>query len=81
MMNLKNFVKKFLKRERGRMGHIIKKIIGDVDKDPNYDNLVIEDNVNGQIHIHIKNIRLDMWRKEFNVFYKAIKESYEKLRK
>ena len=63
------------------MGHIIKKIIGDVDKDSNYDNLTIEDNANCQIHIHVKNIRLDMWRKEYNVFYKALKEAHDKLRK
>jgi len=63
------------------MGHIIKKIIGDVDKDLNYDNLTIEDNANGQIHIHVKNIRLDMWRREYNVFYKALKEAHGKLRK
>jgi Cu2+-containing amine oxidase len=62
------------------MGHIIKKILGDVDTDSNYENLIIEDNANGQIHIHIKNIRLDMWRPEYNIFYEAIKESYTKIK-
>ena len=63
------------------MGHIIKKIIGDVETDPQYENLIIEDNANGQIHIHVKNIRLDMWRKEYNIFYNALKEAHGKLRK
>ena len=63
------------------MGQIIKKIVGDFDKDPNYENLTVEDNANGQIHIHYGNIRLDIWRKEYNVFYKSIKESYEALGK
>jgi len=62
------------------MGHIVKKIMGDVGTDPNYENLTIEDNANGQIHIHIKNIRLDMWREEYNVFYDAVEKSHNKLK-
>ena len=63
------------------MGHIVKKIVGDVDKDPDYNNLIVEDNANGQIHIHAKNIRLDMWRKEYNIFYKSLREAHDKLQK
>jgi|TARA_Y100000034_G_C6774897_1_gene345927 hypothetical protein len=61
------------------MGHIIKKIVGDFDNDPYYDKLTVEDNENGQIHIHAKNIRLDMYRPEYNVFYRALKEAYKNL--
>ena len=63
------------------MGHIIKKILGDVDKDPNYENLIIEDNEDGKIHIHLKNIRMDLTREDFNVLKKAIFEAHEKMKK
>ena len=38
------------------MGHIVKKIVGDFENDPHYDKITVEDNANGQIHIHAKNI-------------------------
>tara|TARA_Y100000356_G_C11107778_1_gene207887 strand:- start:232 stop:432 length:201 start_codon:yes stop_codon:yes gene_type:complete len=56
------------------MGHIIKKILNDVDKDPNYENLTIEYNSNKLIHIHLKNIRLDLDCKSYNKLYEVLKE-------
>ena len=34
--------------------------------------ITVEDNANGQIHIHYGNIRLDIWRQEYNVFYNEL---------
>jgi hypothetical protein len=49
------------------MGHIVKKIFGDFDKDPHYENFTVEDNSDEKIHIHAKNIRLDLKHDDFNV--------------
>ena len=48
------------------MGHIIKKILNDVDKDPNYENLTIEYNSNKLIHIHwFSTIDQEILKKEY----------------
>ena len=62
------------------MGHIIKKILGDVEKDPKYENMIIEDNSDGKIHIHVKNIRLDLTREDFAKLKSAILEAHEKMK-
>ena len=62
------------------MGHIIKKILGDVEKDPEYNNLTIEDNSDGKVHIHIKNVRLDLTRADFATLKAAILEAHEKMK-
>ena len=62
------------------MGHIVRKIYGDVEKDPNYENLIIEDNSDGKVHIHLKNIRLDLTRGDFSVLKEAILEAHEKMK-
>lgn len=62
------------------MGHITKKIIGDVEKDPEYNNLIIEDNASGWVHMHLKNLRMDMDHKSYNEFVRAMKISYKKIK-
>tara|TARA_R100000234_G_scaffold116321_1_gene93236 strand:- start:206 stop:415 length:210 start_codon:yes stop_codon:yes gene_type:complete len=62
------------------MGHIVKKIFRDVDSDPEYENMIIEDNDDGKIHIHVKNIRLDLTRGDFGVLKKAILEAHDKMK-
>jgi len=63
------------------MGHIIKKILGDVEEDPTYEKMIIEDNSDGKVHIHVKNVRLDLTRDEFRILKNAILESHEKMKK
>ena len=62
------------------MGHIVKKILGDVDQDPTYENMTIEDNSDGKVHIHVKNVRLDLTRQDFKTLKTAILEAHEKMK-
>lgn len=59
------------------MGEITKKIFGDVELDPTYQRLTIEDNENGKVHIHIKNLRLDLTRDAYNQLLQAVGKAYE----
>jgi Cu2+-containing amine oxidase len=63
------------------MGHITKKILNDVGKDPNYNKLTIEDNSNGMVHIHLKNIRLDLDHDSYNKLYNQIAGSIDEIRR
>ena len=62
------------------MGYIIKKIMGDVDTDPKYENFSIEINQSiphrkklgladypGIVHLHSKNIRLDLKWNDYKI--------------
>ena len=62
------------------MGHIVKKIFRDVEKDPEYEKMIIEDNDDGKIHIHVKNVRLDLTRQDFQILKKAILEAHKKMK-
>ena len=62
------------------MGHITKKILNDVDQDPDYNSLTIEDNSNGMVHIHLKNIRLDLDYESYNKLYDQIAGSIDEIR-
>ena len=62
------------------MGFVEKKRIGDVSKDPTYEELTIEYNSDGKIHIHLGNIRLDMRIEAYNVFREAILSARDKLK-
>jgi len=62
------------------MGHITKKILNDVEQDPDYNKLTIEDNSNGMVHIHLKNIRLDLDHESYNKLYDQIAASIDEIR-
>ena len=62
------------------MGVITKKILGDHEKDPSYEQFTIEDNKNKMVHLHIKNLRLDLNHKAYNTLYDACIEALEKLK-
>jgi|TARA_Y100000310_G_scaffold36023_1_gene33954 hypothetical protein len=61
------------------MGHIIKYIVGDINDHPKYGDWCIEHNANNYIHIHLKNLRIDMSKKAYNQFFDMIKEAREKI--
>lgn len=61
------------------MGHVIKKIYGDVDSDPAYDQLTIELNYPERIHIHLKNIRMDLSKSDYNILYEMIMMAGKKM--
>ena len=62
------------------MGHIVKKILGDVEKDPAYESMIIEENSDGKVHIHVKNVRLDLTLSDFATLKSAILEAHEKMK-
>ena len=55
------------------MGKVIKKILGDDKSHTKYDSWVIEQNADGKVHFHLKNIRMDLTLKAYNQFYDIIK--------
>ena len=61
------------------MGHIVKKILGDVHKDPEYKNLTIEYNSDGMAHIHLGAIRLDLVKSAYNQLYDGVMEAKKKM--
>ena len=61
------------------MGKVIKKIMGDYKSHPKYDSLVIEQNADGKVHIHLKNIRMELTLKTYNQFYDIIKTVNDRL--
>lgn len=61
------------------MGKVIKKIMGDYKSHPKYDSWVIEQNADGKVHIHLKNIRMDLTLKTYNQFYDIIKTVNDRL--
>jgi len=62
------------------MGHIVKKIIGDVEQDPGYETLTVEDNSNAMVHVHLKNLRFDIDHDTYNALHDAIASSIEDIR-
>ncbi len=62
------------------MGEVIKKVIGDMDTDPHYENFTVEWNEIGHAHIHHGAIRLDLDAADYNKFYEAMITAHEKLK-
>ena len=54
------------------MGHIVKKIMGDFHKDPDYRELTIEYNSDGMVHIHLGALRLDLVKSAYNQLYDGV---------
>ena len=63
------------------MGVVTKKILGDHEQDPTYEKLTIEDNKTKLVHVHIKNIRLDLTHKAYNSVYDACVQAMDNLKK
>jgi hypothetical protein len=61
------------------MGHIVKKILGDVNTDPEYKDLTIEYNSDGMAHIHLGAIRLDLVKSAYNQLYDGVMEAKKKM--
>ena len=55
------------------MGKVVKYIIGEASTHPKYDSWVIEQNADGKVHFHLKNIRMDLTLNAYNQFYDIIK--------
>jgi hypothetical protein len=61
------------------MGKVIKYIMGeDSSIYPKYEEWTIEENACGKVHIHLKNIRIDLTISAYNKFYDAIKIAHDK---
>jgi hypothetical protein len=63
------------------MGHIVKYLMGDESINPKYSKWTIEQNADGKVHIHLKNIRVDLSIAAYNQFYDKIQEANNGLRK
>jgi len=61
------------------MGHIVKKILGDVHTDPEYKKLTIEYNSDGMAHIHLGAIRLDLVKSAYNQLYDGVMSAKKKM--
>lgn len=61
------------------MGHITKKILNNVDHDPLFTRLGIEDNADKKVHFHLLNMRLDMSREAYNTLREGIKVAFDTL--
>ena len=61
------------------MGKVIKKIMGDDKPHPKYETWTIEQNADGKVHFHLKNIRMDLTLKAYNQFYDVIKTVNDRL--
>ena len=62
------------------MGKVIKKILGDDKSYTKYDSWVIEQNADGKVHFHLKNMRMDLTLKAYNQFYDIIKTVNDRLK-
>lgn len=62
------------------MGVVTKKILGDHELDPDYNKFTIEDNKGKKVHMHIKNLRLDLSHDAYNQLYDACVEAMDKLK-
>jgi hypothetical protein len=58
------------------MGNVIKRIVGDHSQDPDFEEFIIEDNSDGNVHIHMGYLRLDMRREDYNIFYDHMVKAY-----
>jgi len=63
------------------MGVVIRKILGDVNTDPEYRDLVIEENANGMVHLHQGKLRLDIERGEFAKLAAGMLQAHEILKR
>ena len=62
------------------MGKVIKKIMGYDKSHLKYDSWVIEQNADGKVHFHLKNMRMDLTLKAYNQFYDIIKTVNDRLK-
>ena len=62
------------------MGKVIKKIMGYDKSHPKYETWTIEQNADGKVHFHLKNMRMDLTLKAYNQFFDIIKTVNDKLR-
>ena len=62
------------------MGKVIKKIMGYDKSHPKYETWTIEQNADGKVHFHLKNIRMDLTLKAYNQFYDVIKTVNDRLK-
>jgi hypothetical protein len=53
--------------------------MGDENVNPKYSKWVIEQNADGKIHIHLKNLRMDLSKTAYNQFYDAVKLAHDKI--
>tara|TARA_Y100000310_G_scaffold342937_1_gene448344 strand:- start:761 stop:955 length:195 start_codon:yes stop_codon:yes gene_type:complete len=58
------------------MGHVVKYIMGEKRNHPKYEEWTIEKNSDGKIHLHLKNVRIDMTIKAYNQFHNILKRAY-----
>ncbi len=61
------------------MGVIIEKILGDVEKDPKYENFTIELNADAKVQVHHGNIRLGIHKDDWEILKKSLLEARDKL--
>ena len=62
------------------MGNVIKNIMGEDKSHPRYETWTIEQNADGKVHFHLKNIRMDLTLKAYNQFYDIIKTVNDRLK-
>jgi hypothetical protein len=62
------------------MGKVVKYIIGKEDSHPKYEGWTVEQNADGKVHFHLKNMRMDFTIKAYNQFYDIIKEINEQVK-
>ena len=62
------------------MGKVIKKIMGYDKSHPKYETWTIEQNADGKVHFHLKNMRMDLTLKAYNQFYDMIKTVNDRLK-
>jgi|TARA_B100000446_G_scaffold7259_1_gene7095 hypothetical protein len=62
------------------MGKVIKKIMGYDKSHPKYETWTIEQNADGKVHFHLKNMRMDLTLKAYNQFYDIIKTVNDRLK-
>jgi len=59
------------------MGVIQRYLMGEDRPHPKYEEWVIEQNADKRVHIHLKNIRVDMTFDAYNQLHDGIKHAYE----
>ena len=62
------------------MGKVIKNIMGEDKSHPRYETWTIEQNADGKVHFHLKNMRMDLTLKAYNQFYDIIKTVNDRLK-
>ena len=62
------------------MGKVIKKIMGYDKSHPKYETWTIEQNADGKVHFHLKNMRMDLTLKAYNQFYDVMKIVNDRLK-